>query len=186
MGQVANSAGNKTAVTPAGAETAPQQYLTFALGGEMFAVAILNVKEIIEYGTVTEIPMVPTFIRGVINLRGAVVPVIDMSCRFGGKPTAVARRTCIVILELESEESKQDVGIMVDAVSEVLEISAAEIEPPPTFGARIRTDFIAGMGKINDKFVIILSIDKVLSVEEMARLSHLMAGEDSLLPEASP
>lgn len=177
MGQVATSPG-KSGVSTALAtiDNAPQQYLTFTLGGEMFAVAILNVKEIIEYGTITEIPMMPPFIRGVINLRGSVVPVIDLSCRFGGKTTEVARRTCIVIIELNDGDSKHDIGIMVDAVSEVLEISAAEIEPAPAFGAKIRTDFISGMGKVNGKFVIILSIDKVLSVEEIAMLSQVGEG----------
>ncbi|EKE17766.1 MAG: positive regulator of CheA protein activity, partial [uncultured bacterium] len=154
-------------------DNAPQQYLTFTLGGEMFAVAILNVKEIIEYGTVTEIPMMPGFIRGVINLRGAVVPVIDLSCRFGGKTTEVARRTCIVIVELNEGDIKQDIGVMVDAVSEVLEIAQAEIEPPPSFGAKIRTDFISGMGKVNGKFVILLDVARVLSVEEIAMLTHV-------------
>ena len=150
----------------------PQQYLTFTLGGEMFALAILNVKEIIEFGTVTEIPMMPAFIRGVINLRGAVVPVIDLSCRFGGQTTQVGRRTCIVIVELLQDDQQYDIGVMVDAVSEVLEIGRADIEPPPAFGARIRTDFIAGMGKVNGKFVIILNIARVLSVEEIALLAQ--------------
>ncbi len=169
MGQLTST--GKAAVRAAVAD-APQQYLTFTLGGEMFALAILNVKEIIEFGTVTEIPMMPKFIRGVINLRGAVVPVIDLSCRFGGLPTQVDRRTCIVIVELNEGDDKHDVGIMVDAVSEVLEISATEIEPPPLFGAKIRTDFIEGMGKIEGRFVIILSVSKVLSSEEMAMLSQ--------------
>ncbi len=149
------------------------QYLTFALGGEMYAVGILNVKEIIEYGNLTEIPMMPAFIRGVINLRGAVVPVIDLAVRFGGAPSTVQRRTCIVIVEMRQEDLRQDIGIMVDAVSEVLEIPASEVEPPPAFGARIRTDFISGMGKINNKFVIILDIERVLSVEEMATLAQV-------------
>lgn len=151
----------------------PQQYLTFTLGGEMFAVAILNVKEIIEFGTVTEIPMMPTFIRGVINLRGAVVPVIDLSCRFCNAASPVGKRTCIVIVEVQEGDYRHDIGIMVDAVSEVLEIPAAEIEPPPAFGARIRTDFIAGMGKVAGRFVIILNIMKVLSVDEMAALASV-------------
>jgi purine-binding chemotaxis protein CheW len=149
------------------------QYLTFALGSELYAVGILHVKEIIEYGNLTEIPMMPAFIRGVINLRGAVVPVIDLAARFGGKPSSVQRRTCIVIVEMRSEDSKQDLGIMVDAVSEVLEIQGSEIEPPPAFGARIRADFIAGMGKVNSKFVIILDIQRVLSVDEMATLANV-------------
>jgi purine-binding chemotaxis protein CheW len=161
---------------------ATQQYLTFSLGGEMFAVAILNVKEIIQYGSVTDIPMMPAFIRGVINLRGAVVPVIDISCRFGGAPTKIARRTCVVIVELIEGEHKQDVGVLVDAVSAVLRIDAVEIEPAPHFGARIHADFIDGMGKINGKFVIILNIAKVLCTEEIAMLAK-MADSDQDLAE---
>lgn len=181
MGKMVQSPTGKTALVKTD-DTAPQQYLTFTLGGEMFAVAILNVKEIIEFGSITEIPMMPDFIRGVINLRGAVVPVIDLSCRFGGKTTEVARRTCIVIIELRDGEVRQDIGIMVDAVSEVLEIAKSEIEPPPAFGARIRTDFIAGMGKVNGKFVIILNVTKVLSIEEIAMLSK-MSETDALATE---
>lgn len=178
MGQVVQSAGKTgKSVAELAADSAPQQYLTFTLGGEMFAVAILNVKEIIEYGTVTEIPMMPGFIRGVINLRGAVVPVIDLSCRFGGKSSQVARRTCIVIVELEQDDQKHDIGVMVDAVSEVLEIPRSDIEPPPSFGAKIRTDFISGMGKVGGKFVIILDVARVLSVEEIAMLTQI--GESS-------
>jgi purine-binding chemotaxis protein CheW len=153
---------------------APQQYLTFLLGGEMFALAILNVKEIIEYGNITEIPMLPAFIRGVINLRGSVVPVIDLSARFGGPQTDVSRRTCIVIVEMkggENGDERHDIGIMVDAVSEVLEIPRSEIEAPPSFGAKIRVDFIQGMGKVSGKFVIILNMDRVLSIEEIAQLA---------------
>lgn len=183
MGQVVQSPAGRTAPAQA-AEAAPQQYLTFTLGGEMFAVAILNVKEIIEFGSITEIPMMPNFIRGVINLRGAVVPVIDLSCRFGGKTTDVARRTCIVIIELSEGDQTQDIGIMVDAVSEVLEIAKSEIEPPPAFGAKIRTDFISGMGKVNGKFVIILSVNKVLSIEEIAMLSKMGDGDGAALESA--
>jgi purine-binding chemotaxis protein CheW len=156
---------------PPGAET--QQYLTFQLTREMYAVGILNVKEIIEYGQLTEIPMMPAFIRGVINLRGSVVPVIDLSARFGGQPTTVSRRTCIIIIEVTIDDMRHDIGVVVDAVSEVLEVAPADIEPAPSFGARIRADFIQGMAKINDKFVIILDIQRVLSVEEIAALTSL-------------
>ena len=167
---VAAKGGAKTALAVAGtAEVA--QYLTFQLGGEMYAVGILNVKEIIEYGSLTEIPMMPAFIRGVINLRGAVVPVIDLAGRFGGQRTGTSRRTCIVIIELASGEEHHDIGVVVDAVSEVLEVSDADIEPPPAFGARIRADFIRGMGKIGGRFVIILDIQQVLSVDEIAALA---------------
>ena len=150
-----------------------RQYLTFQLNGEMFAIGILNIKEIIEHGNVTEVPMMPSFIRGVINLRGSVVPVIDLSARFGRNKTEVSRRTCIVIIEVANDdETKQDIGVMVDSVSEVLEIPRNEIEPPPAFGTKIRVDFIYGMGKVMGKFVIILNANKVLSVDELSMLGH--------------
>jgi len=172
MGQLVQTRGGAVALR---VDAAPSQYLTFVLGGEMFAVGILNVKEIIEFGNLTEIPMMPAFIRGVINLRGSVVPVIDLAARFGGQSTEVSRRTCIVIVEVAEEDagqvSRHDIGIMVDAVSEVLDIADSEIEPPPSFGARIRADFIFGMGKVAGKFVIILNINKVLSIDEIARLT---------------
>ena len=164
--------------TVAAVEEAPAQYLTFSLHGEMFAVGILNVKEIIEYGNLTEIPMMPPFIRGVINLRGSVVPVIDLSCRFGNQVTEVSKRTCIVIVEVQEGDFRHDIGIMVDAVSEVLEIPASEIEPPPSFGAKIRADFILGMGKVAGKFIILLNIMKVLSIDEIAMLAS-MTGNDN-------
>jgi purine-binding chemotaxis protein CheW len=172
-----------SAVATGGGDT--QQYLTFALGGELFAVGILNVKEIIEYGNLTEIPMMPSFIRGVINLRGAVVPVVDLAARFGGKPTDIQRRTCIVIVEMRIEDTRQELGIMVDAVSEVLEIQGKDIEPAPSFGAKIRADFIAGMGKVNGKFVIILDILRVLSVDEMSMLSNMGGSSAPQLAEAA-
>ena len=144
------------------------QYLTFSLSGEMFAIGILAIKEIIEFGGVTGVPMMPEFIRGVINLRGAVVPVVDLAARFHHRVSEVGRRSCIVIVEVQAGEEIQDVGIIVDSVSEVLEIPAADIEPAPAFGAKIRTDFIRGMGKVNGKFVIILDVDRVLSVDDLA------------------
>lgn len=157
------------------AESEEGQYLTFSLGKEMFAIGILNIKEILEYGSLTTVPMMPEFIRGVINLRGAVVPVVDLAARFGGRPSDITKRTCIVIIEVASGEERQDIGVVVDAVSEVLEIPATEIEPPPAFGAKIRADFIAGMGKVDGKFVILLDVDQVLSTEELAMVSK--AGE---------
>jgi len=162
----------------AATDGSPQQYLTFSLGGEVFALGILNVKEIIEFGNVTEIPMMPAFIRGVINLCGAVVPVIDLSARFGGAASTVSRRTCIIIVELNDGDERQDLGVIVDAVNEVLEIPRAEIEPPPTFGAKIRADFIQGMGKVEGRFVIILNVDRVLSTEEITMLAS-MSGNGS-------
>jgi purine-binding chemotaxis protein CheW len=154
------------------ADDEQQQYLTFLLGGETFAIGILHIKEIIEYGNVTTVPMMPDFVKGVINLRGSVVPVIDLAMRFSRPPSPVSRRTCIVLIEVEAEGERYNIGITVDAVNEVLEIPGSEIEPPPAFGAKIRSDFIGGMGKINDKFVIILDAEKVLSVDEMASLTN--------------
>ncbi|MBI1174654.1 MAG: chemotaxis protein CheW [Sideroxydans sp.] len=153
-----------------------QQYLTFMLSGEVFAIGILVIKEIIEYGQLTTVPMMPDFIRGVINLRGSVVPVVDLSARFGRGKTELTRRTCIVIIEVGGDGGEsQTVGVMVDAVNEVLEIPANEIEPAPAFGAKIRTDFIQGMGKVDGKFVILLDVDNVLSVDELAMLEGAVA-----------
>jgi purine-binding chemotaxis protein CheW len=163
---------NKTLATLAEEEQA-RQYLTFLLGSEMFAIGILNIKEIIEYGQLTEVPMMPEFIRGVINLRGAVVPVVDLSARFGRKRNDITRRTCIVIIEVESNDEKHDIGVVVDSVSEVIEIPDTEIEPAPSFGTKIRADFIQGMGKLKEKFVIILSVNNVLSMDDLGVLERV-------------
>ena len=151
------------------------QYLTFMLGGEVFAIRILAIREIISYGGLTEVPMMPPSIKGVINLRGAVVPVVDLAVRFNRPSGDVTKRTCIVIVEMENAGEQQVIGVIVDAVNAVLEIPAADIEPSPSFGAKIRTDFIAGMAKINGKFIILLDIDKVLSMEELGALSEAVA-----------
>jgi purine-binding chemotaxis protein CheW len=145
----------------------PRQYLTFMQGGEVYAAGILHVKEIIGYGQVTPVPMMPDYIRGVINLRGRVVPVVDLAARFGRESVPVGKRTCIVILEVEGDGEVQDMGMVVDAVNEVVEIGQAQMEPPPAFGAMIRTDFIQAMGRVEGGFVVILSVGQVLSVQDM-------------------
>lgn len=153
-----------------------RQYLIFTLNGEALAIDILCIREIIDYGQPTELPLMPEAIRGVINLRGAVVPVIDLSARFGRGRTAVGRRTCIVILEvagLPGEDEPHTLGVVVDAVNEVLEIPPADIEPPPDFGARLRTDFIAGMGRVGSRFVILLDLERVLCLDELSLLAEL-------------
>lgn len=162
-------ASNPVQAGPAAARQG-RQYLTFLVGGEAFAIAIASIKEIIEYRAPTDVPMMPPFMRGVINLRGRVVPVIDLSARFGRAKSETTRRTCIVIVEIAHEQQQLELGIAVDAVSAVVEIADSEIEPPPNFGARLRADFISGMGKLGDKFVIILAIDKVLSIEELSAI----------------
>lgn len=167
---------SKTAQAPSAAvdiQIDECQYLTFSLEKEMYAIGILSIKEILEYGQLTTVPMMPVFIRGVINLRGAVVPVVDLAARFGGKPREISKRTCIVIVEVTTGETSQVIGVVVDAVSEVLEIPVGEIEPPPAFGAPFQPDFIAGMGKVNNSFVIILDVNKVLSVEELEMASRI-------------
>ena len=175
MGQQLQQRSGGTAVAATGGEV--QQYLTFTLSGEMFALGILNVKEIIEYGHLTEIPMMPSFIRGVINLRGAVVPVMDLSSRFGKPASPVTKSTCIIIIEVDTplEGERQNMGVVVDAVQEVLEIPASEIEPAPSFGTKIRSDFIEGIGKVNGKFVILLNVNQVLSSEEISSMGQVAA-----------
>ena len=148
------------------------QYLTFMLGGETFGIGILCIKEIIEYTGLTEVPMMPPSIRGVINLRGAVVPVLDLAVRFGKQPGDVTKKTCVVIVEIRTDDQRHVMGVVVDAVNAVLKIAENEIEPPPGFGARIRADFIEGMGKVNGKFVILLNVSQVLSSEELGALSQ--------------
>lgn len=144
------------------------QYLTFMLGRETYSIGILSIKEIIEYGTVTTVPMMPSFVRGVINLRGSVVPVLDLLARFGMGRTEARRRTCIVIVEVRHGEEIMEVGILVDAVNEVIGIARADIEPPPSFGSRIDTRLIAGMGKVGGRFVVILDVDRVADCADIA------------------
>lgn len=152
------------------------QYLTFVLGQDHYAVSILCIREIIEQGQFTPVPMMPAFLRGVINLRGQVVPVVDLLARFGQGRTHAGKRTCVVILEVESEEGPQQIGVLVDAVNEVIDIPAAAIEPAPAFGARLQSHFIRGMGKVDGRFVVILEINQVLSLPEMAQLASSSQG----------
>ena len=152
------------------AADAGAQYLTFALGEEVFAMDIRTVREIIQVGPMTTVPLMPAFVRGVINLRGAVVPVIDLQARFGRPVAKLGKKTCIVIFDAVREHERVELGLLVDAVSEVIDIPDREIEPPPPFGGPVRRDFIRGMGKVAERFVVILEPDKALDVEEMAQL----------------
>ncbi|HTQ99618.1 MAG TPA: chemotaxis protein CheW [Candidatus Acidoferrum sp.] len=167
------------AAKPAAVDEAEGQYLTFLLAREMFAISISSIKEIIEYGQITPVPMVPGFVRGVINLRGQVVPVIDLQVRLGRDSSPVGKRTCIVIFEvtLPGDGRREVMGVVVDSVLEVLGIAASQIERAPQFGANLRQDFIAGLGKIADKFVVILNVEKVLSIEELASMVQLTGND---------
>lgn len=149
--------------------------MTFMLGNDAYAIGILSIKEIIEYTTMTEGPLMPACVRGVINLRGAVVPVMDLQVRFGQTPSPVTKRTCIVIVEVLGLEGQQVMGVVVDAVNEVLDIDASDIEPPPAFGTRIRTDFISGMGKVRGKFVILLNVNRVLDLDDLQAMSEALS-----------
>lgn len=139
------------------------QYLSFQLAGEEFAFGILRVREILEYDTLTRVPNAPPAVRGVINLRGAVVPVVDLATLFGLPATAVTRRSCVIIVEVRVDGQDLVTGILADAVNQVIELAPDSIEPPPAFGSRVRVEYLIGMGKVDSrKFVLILDIDRLL------------------------
>ncbi len=148
------------------------KYLTFFLEKEEYGIGILKVKEIIGMMPITSVPRTPGYVKGVINLRGKVIPVIDLRMKFDMEPIEYSERTCIIVVEIDSEESTVLIGIVVDAVSEVLNIKENEIEDTPTFGTRLNTEYILGMAKKEDGVKILLNIDKVLSREEIAILEQ--------------
>jgi purine-binding chemotaxis protein CheW len=164
------------------------RYLTFTLNGEAYALDIFHVTEIIEYRPLTVVPMMPDFIRGVINLRGRAVPVIDIAIRFARGRTVIGRRTSIIIVHIQDPAlaemadldgdgkglaDGQDIGILVDSATKVVTLAPSDIEPAPAFGAGIRADYISGMARRDDDFLILLDIGHVLSISDMVRLSDL-------------
>lgn len=159
-----------SAVPPA---AACGQFLSFTLQGEGYAIVVSSIREILEYASVRAVPLMPAYVRGVINLRGSVVPVIDLNARFGRSPTEFGRRTCLVILESTVNHGKQVIGVLVDAVNAVLSIPATHIESSPAFGAGIRTQFLLGFAKLDDRLLFLLDADHVLAAEEFAELSAL-------------
>ena len=144
-----------------------QQFLTFLLAGEEFAVSILKVKEILEYDTITTVPNVPKWVCGVLNLRGSVVPIVDLALKFGRPASDITKLTCIVIVETQCENERLTMGVLVDSVSQVIDLDVADIEAPPAFGTHVKTDYLEGMGRSGKKFCLILNIDKVLANEEL-------------------
>jgi purine-binding chemotaxis protein CheW len=146
------------------------KYLTFALAGEEYGISILKIKEIIGMMPITTIPQTPDFVKGVINLRGKVIPVVDLRLRFGMERINYTERTCIVVVEISGGSGTVMIGIVVDSVSEVLNIKAADIEETPAFGTKLRTDYILGMAKFTGGVKILLDIDKVLSRDEVVEL----------------
>ena len=153
-----------------GAEAASTQYLTFTLTDKVFAMDIRTVREIIQHGAITTVPLMPDFVRGIINLRGAVVPVIDLHARFGWPAGRIGKKTCIVIFDASRQGERCELGLLVDSVSEVVDIPATQIEPVPDFGTAVQRDFIRGIGKLQDRFVILLEPDQAFDIEAMAQL----------------
>lgn len=152
------------------------QYLTYKLADEIFALDIAKVREVLDFTSITKVPQTPPYMCGVINLRGSVVPVIDMRLKFGMSKTEQTVNTCIIITEIQLEDETTVLGALADSVQEVLNLGAGQIEPPPKIGTGLNTDFIKGMGKQDDQFIIILDIDKVFSADELA-LTQMAASQ---------
>jgi len=147
--------------------TTYNQYLTFCLGNEVFAVDVLQVREILDVINITAVPQMPAYMLGVINLRGSVVPVVDLRRKFGMGERSESRDNCIVVLEVDFGGERTVVGALADAVQEVLDLTTDQIEPPPRLGMQLKTEFIRGMGKKDEQFIIILDIDRIFSSDEL-------------------
>ena len=154
-------------------EFATTQYLTFTLADEVFAVDVARVREILEITNITKVPQVPDFMRGVINLRGCVVPVIDLRLKFGMEETAQTVNTCIIVVEVQMDGENIVLGALADSVQEVIEMESSQIEAAPQIGTHLKTEFLKGMGKHDNRFVMILDIDKVFSGNELAAVQQL-------------
>ncbi len=152
--------------------TETTQYLSFKLGEELFAVDVAKVREILDVIAITKVPQTPDYMRGVINLRGSVVPVMDMRQKFGLPPTERTVNTCIIVMEINHDGETMVLGSLADSVQEVLELGPEQIEPAPKIGIRLRTDFIKGMGKVNDQFIIILDIDQLFTMDELTTIAE--------------
>ena len=152
--------------------TETTQYLTFKLDEEIFALDISKVREVLDFTTITKVPRTPDFMRGVINLRGSVVPVVDMRLKFGMHATEKTVNTCIIIVEISLDGETTVLGALADSVQEVMDLEPDQIEPAPRIGTRLRTDFIRGMGKRDSNFIMILDIDKVFSSDELALVEN--------------
>ncbi|MBF0163497.1 MAG: chemotaxis protein CheW [Magnetococcales bacterium] len=155
--------------------TTSTQYLTFTLGSEVFAVDIAKIREVLEYSSVTKVPRTPDFMCGVINLRGSVVPVVDMRLKFNMGQSEKSVNTCIIILEIAQDDGVVVMGALVDSVREVMELEPDQVEPPPKIGMRLRAEFLKGMGKQDGRFIMILDIDKIFSIEELSAVQSAAA-----------
>ncbi len=147
--------------------TETRQYLTFKMEEETFALDVGKVREILDYTNITKVPRTPDFMKGVINLRGSVVPVVDMRLKFNMPAQERTVDTCIIVVEITIEDEQTVLGALVDSVQEVFELEPAQVEPAPRIGTKLNTDFVLGMGRRDERFVIILDIDRVFSIEEL-------------------
>ena len=145
-----------------------QQYLTFTLDEELYAVDVVKVREVLEVTPLTKIPRMPAFMQGVINIRGSVVPVLDLRLKFGMEQAERTVDTCIIVMDIQAEDKTVTIGSLADSVQEVIDLDEENIEPPPRLGTKVDTDFIRGMGKRDDQFIIILDIDRVFNSSEIA------------------
>lgn len=149
------------------------KFLTFALGNEEYGIPIQKVKEIIGIMDITNIPKTPQFIKGVINLRGKIIPVMDLRLKFSLEEKEYNQRTCIIVVEINISENKRMMGIVVDTVSEVVNIQKGEIEPPPQYSSHTDSEFLIGMGKVKGKVILLLDIEHVLTSEELVLLKGI-------------
>ncbi len=163
--------------TPTASGTKGGKFLTFALGKEEYGLQILKVREIIGYMDITAVPRTPSYVKGVINLRGQVISVVDLRSKFAMDSAEKTDETCIIVVEIVAQDRKLCTGIVVDRVSEVLDISADKIEEPPAFGSSVQTDFILGMGKIGESVKILLDIDRVLATSDIAVITNMNTSE---------
>lgn len=153
------------------------KYLTFRLGNEEYGLEILKVQEIIGMMNITRVPKAPPYVRGVINLRGKVISVVDLRLKFHMQPQEATGRTCVIVVQVDCGATNVTMGIIVDEVSEVVDVNSQQIEPTPSFGVAVNNDFILGMGKVGDKVLILLDIDKVLSTGEVALVEQVADDE---------
>jgi chemotaxis signal transduction protein len=171
--------------TQEGSTAQVNQYLSFVVGGTDFGVPILKVKEILQWEGVTRVPGTPGSVRGVINVRGSVVPVVDLGVKFGKGEVAETKRTCVLVVETRTAQETLTTGVIADAVSEVVDLGADDIEPAPSFGTGVKLDHISGMGKLGKGFMVLLDIDRVLAASEAELLAATAALAEGAAPQAA-
>jgi purine-binding chemotaxis protein CheW len=147
--------------------TQSEQYLAFTVAGEEYAISVLHVREITQFERLTRVPAAPACVRGVMNLRGAVVPVVDLAVKLGLPESRVTKLTCVVIVDVAFGEEHTQMGILADSVSQVIELGPADIEPPPPFGTRVRVEYLVGLGRLDGAFLVILDVDRLLSIDDL-------------------